>query len=145
MGGVGYVGSPVGASKYKRQVFSLALLLRGPAAAAACEGLSEMHILRHHLDLTHHTRGVRVGHHLWGNKLHRSSSLGEWESPPCTGSNLSGLEMGIYVRVSEMAALCSNPWQDHEWLVAKSLITHPKEMNYLALGIQGCSIKGKPG
>lgn len=58
-------------------------------------------------------------------------------------SNSSGLER-IYLRVSKMAALYSNPWQDHGELVAKSLITHPKEMNCVTLGFQGCSIKGEP-
>lgn len=46
--------------------------------------------------------------------------------------------------MSKMATLYSNPWQDQGELVAKSLITHPKEMDCLAPAFQGCSTKGEP-
>lgn len=46
IGSVGWVGRPVRASKKKREVFPLALLIKGPVAPAVPGSLLEVHVLR---------------------------------------------------------------------------------------------------
>lgn len=117
-GCVGWAGRPVRAAEKKREGFPLDLLIKGPAAPG-----SPFKVQR------------ALG----------QTPLGHGEpAPPCVDSNRSGPEMRAYVQTSKMAPSTATPGKIVGELVAKLLITHPKEMNRVAPGFQGCSIKGEP-